>query len=125
VKGTTDKDIKPAWAHPVKLYQGCQTNSMRVPSATRKDDLGWRCLVLSQIFISFAPLASLCWKDMCIYKRVDCVEIAYELPLLQNNIASETFLHKSGAMQSVDRGPGLTMTGRVRNIERNVLQSSF
>ena len=32
----------------------------------------------------------------------DCVESVYELPLLPNNSASETFLHKSGAVRSVD-----------------------
>jgi len=32
----------------------------------------------------------------------DCVEIVYELPLLPNNTASETFLHHSGAVRSVD-----------------------
>jgi len=31
-----------------------------------------------------------------------CSEIVYELPLLRNNTASETFLHKSGAVQNVD-----------------------
>jgi len=28
----------------------------------------------------------------------DCAETAYELPLLPNNTASGTFLHKSGAI---------------------------
>jgi len=32
----------------------------------------------------------------------DSVEIVYALPLLQNNTASETFLHKSGTVRSVD-----------------------
>jgi hypothetical protein len=31
----------------------------------------------------------------------DCIEILYELPLLPNNTANETFLHKSGAVRSV------------------------
>ena len=32
----------------------------------------------------------------------DCVQTVHELPLLPNDIASETFLHKSEAIQSVD-----------------------
>ena len=39
---------------------------------------------------------------MCIYVQSDCVETVYELPLLPNNTASEMFLHKSGAVRSVD-----------------------
>jgi hypothetical protein len=43
---------------------------------------------------------------MCIYVQYilisDWSEIVYELPLLPNHTASETFLHKSGAVQSVD-----------------------
>ena len=58
-------------------------------------------------------------KNMCIYTYIyiyiymhththththisDCLEILYELPLLPNNTASETLLHKSGAVRSVD-----------------------
>ena len=33
----------------------------------------------------------------------DCVQTVFELPLLPNNTASETFLHKSGAVRRVDR----------------------
>jgi hypothetical protein len=34
--------------------------------------------------------------NMCIYTHIaDCVENVYELLLLTNNTASETFLHKS------------------------------
>jgi len=32
----------------------------------------------------------------------DCVEVISELLLLPNNMAIETFLHKSGAMRSAD-----------------------
>jgi len=48
----------------------------------------------------------------------------YELPLLPNSIASETFLHKSsGAKCWLDIyhwGAGLTGTGRIRDIGQNV-----
>ena len=37
--------------------------------------------------------------DILVY---DGVEIVYELPLLQNNAASGTFLHKSGTVRRVD-----------------------
>ena len=36
---------------------------------------------------------------VCVYIHAfDSVEIVYELPLLPNNTATETFLHKSGAV---------------------------
>jgi hypothetical protein len=43
-------------------------------------------------------------KNMCVYSFhiSDRVESVYELPLLPNNTASETFLHKSGAVRRVD-----------------------
>ena len=42
------------------------------------------------------------WRT-CVHTHVsDCIETVYELPLLPNNTASETFLHKSGAVLSVD-----------------------
>jgi hypothetical protein len=52
--------------------------------------------------ISFARPASLyCDEHVHIYIS-ECLEILYELPLLPNNTAGETFLHKSGAVRSVD-----------------------
>jgi len=44
-------------------------------------------------------------KNKCIYVYAhisDCVEAVYELPLLPNDTASETFLHKLGAVRSGD-----------------------
>jgi len=36
-------------------------------------------------------------NSICVYIHMsDCVEIVHELPLLPNNAASETYLHKSG-----------------------------
>jgi hypothetical protein len=69
--------------------------------------------------------------QICAYKRIsDRVQTVYELPLPPNNTASETFLHKSGAVQSVDwifiiGVPAPPVTGRIRDIGQNVLQSSF
>jgi len=48
---------------------------------------------------------------VCMYVYIhipDCVQTVYELPLLPNNTASETFLHKSGEVRSVD---GIFITG--------------
>ena len=59
----------------------------------------------------------------------DCVEIVYELSFLINSTASETFVHTSGAVRSVDWilgwGAGLAVIGWIRDIGQNVLQSSF
>ena len=63
-------------------------------------------------------------KNMCIFTHF-CVGIVYKLPLLPNNTANETLLHKSGAVRSVDGhhwGAGLAVTERICNIV-NVLYS--
>jgi hypothetical protein len=39
---------------------------------------------------------------VCVYTN-DCVQTVFELPLLPNSTATETFLHKLGGMRSVDR----------------------
>jgi hypothetical protein len=68
---------------------------------------------------------------VCRYTHIfDCVEIVYELLLLLNNTASETFLHKSGALRSVDwifitGEVGLAVTGRIRSIGQYTLHTSF
>ena len=42
-------------------------------------------------------------KNVCVYiHSPDCTETVYELPLLSNNTACETFLDKSGGARSVD-----------------------
>ena len=64
--------------------------------------LGTRHSLLCQfIFTSFARPASMCCEEYVCTHISDCVEIAYELPLLPNNTASETLLHKSGAVRTV------------------------
>jgi len=65
-------------------------------------------------------------KNIYIYTYLT----VYELPLLANNSASGTFMHKSGAVRSVDwifiiGGAGLAVTVRVRDIGQNVLQYSL
>jgi hypothetical protein len=53
----------------------------------------------------------------------------YDLPLLPKNTGSETFLHRPGAVQSVDCiyhwGASLAVTGPIRDFGQNVLQISF
>ena len=65
----------------------------------------------SILFISFARTAPLYVKNVCVCVCVcvcvrahifDYVHTVYELPLLPNVTASETFLHKLGAVRSVD-----------------------
>jgi hypothetical protein len=42
-------------------------------------------------------------RPLCVFICIsDCIEIVYELLLLPNNTASETFLQKSEAVQRVD-----------------------
>jgi len=60
--------------------------------------------ILSHFFISFAQPASLyCEEYVHIGLHIsDCAQSVHESPLLRNNTASETFLHKSGAVRSDD-----------------------
>jgi hypothetical protein len=66
--------------------------------------LGTRHSVLPQfIFISFARPAPLYCEDYVpIYTHLTVWQTVYELQLPPNNTACETFLHKSGAVRSVD-----------------------
>jgi hypothetical protein len=81
------------------------------------------------IFISFAqPASRYCEDYMYTHTHTsDFVGIAYEVQLLPNNTARGTFLHKSGAVRNVDWifliGAGMAVTGRIRDIGQNVLQS--
>jgi hypothetical protein len=65
-------------------------------------------------------------KSMCIYTVYTYLTV-YELSLLANNTASETFIYKLVAVRSVDwlfivGGAGLAATGRIRDTGQNVLQ---
>ena len=64
----------------------------------------WRAefTTLPHIFISLARPASLYCEEYVYIHISDCVEIVYELPLLPNKTASETCLHQSGRVRSVD-----------------------
>jgi hypothetical protein len=75
----------------------------RVPKMARgKISLahGIHCCPIFLFFGSFSPSILLI---ICVHIHIsDCVETVYELPLLPNNTAGETFLHKLGAVLSVD-----------------------
>ena len=58
--------------------------------------------VVPIFYISFVQPASL-YHARYVYIHIsDCVQMVYELPLLANKTASETLLHKLGAVRSVD-----------------------
>ena len=79
-----------------RVNQGWQICGTRAQNGTRHS------LLSHLYFISFTRLVSL-YCEECLYVHIsDWVEIVYELPLLQNNPASEAFLHNSGAVRSVD-----------------------
>jgi hypothetical protein len=93
----------------------------------RRDYLG----MLSQFsFYLFCPARVSILRRTCVYIHIsDCVEIVFEILLLPNNTASETFLHQSGAVQSVGWiyrwATGLAVTGQIGDIGQNVLQPCF
>ena len=94
------------------------------------------------LFCFFAQPASLYCEEyvcvcvyvyvcMCIYIYIyNCIESMHELPLLPNNMASETLCTKIGCVANCwldiyHWSAGLAVTGRIRDIVKNVLQSSF
>jgi hypothetical protein len=72
-------------------------------SLWHKESFPWHAAFIAvTFFYSFSrPMSLYCEKCVYIYIPV-CVEIVYELALLPNNTASETFLHNWGAVQRVD-----------------------
>ena len=93
-------------------------------------------------FIPFdRPVSLYCEKFVRVYTHThtytyirtyisDCIEIVCELLLLPNNTASESFLHTSGAVRSVDwlfmiGVHGLAVIGQLYSIGQNDLQFSF
>ena len=56
-----------------------------------------------RFFLLFYPTSFSILGRICAYAHISSyVETANNLPLLPNNTASETFLHKSGAVRSAD-----------------------
>jgi hypothetical protein len=50
----------------------------------------------------YATSLSTLWRIRVYMHIPDCVETLYGLPFVTNNTASETFIHKHGAVRSVD-----------------------
>ena len=78
---------------------------VRVPQMACGSSLGTRHSLLSQVFIPFAPPASL-YRAECVCVCVcidisDTVQTVYELPLLPNNTAVKT-VTPVGAVRSAD-----------------------
>ena len=116
------------------LDQAWRTSGSRAQNDKRNDFLGTRLSLLSQICISLPDqLLYIVNIYVCIYVYIyiyiyisDCLEIIYELPLLPNNIASDSlFTHiRSCAKCWLDIyhwGASLAVTGRIRDIGQNVL----
>ena len=80
------------------LDQGEQTYSMHAQNGTWKDSLACGIHCCPNFFFYF-----FCTTSISVFWRIsDCVETVYELLLLSNDTASETFLHKSRVVQSED-----------------------
>ena len=79
------------------IFQGSQTYGMHAQN-------GKRHLLLSHKFYIFRPTnVSILWT-ICVRLHIcDFVDSVYELPVLPSKTATEIFLHKSGAVWSVDR----------------------
>jgi len=84
------------------LIQSCQTYGTHAQKGTRKGFLGTQHSLLSHFLYFFAQLAPLYCEEYVYVHISDCLDIVYEVPLVKNNTASETFLHKSGAVRSGD-----------------------
>ena len=68
---------------------------------------GIRCYPILSYFF-FQPVGSrytdYATRPVYVHTHIsDCVQTVYELSLLANNTANETFLHKSGALRIVER----------------------
>ena len=85
-------------------YWGCRANGTRAQNGTLKISLARGIHCCPKCFFLLPNQHPYIVKNMCSYTRIlsDCIETVYELPLLPNNTASETFLHKSGAVRSVE-----------------------
>jgi hypothetical protein len=85
------------------ISQDSQTYDMHAQNDARRTYLGTRHSLLSHNFYIFCPTrVSILWA-MCVCIHIcDCVQVVCELPVLPGKTASAIFLHKSGAVRSVD-----------------------
>ena len=98
---------------------------------TRKHFLGKQHLLQPQ-FILFVFFSLSLSTSASVLRRAhitDCLGIVRDLLLLPKNTGNETFLHRSGALQSVGYiyhwSASLAVTGPIHDIGQNVLQFSF
>jgi hypothetical protein len=113
------------------LRQGWRPYGRRAQSGKLKDFLGTLRSLLSKYFYYFCPFrVSILWRT-CVYTHISgCVEIVYELPLLPNNTASETFFTQIGSgancgLDVYDWGAILSTTGWIGDIGQQFLQAFF
>jgi hypothetical protein len=107
------------------LYRG-----YRIPHSER---FPWQAAFTAALFFLFIYCVCLaflyCVEYVHIYTHIWLRRDGIWITATTKQYCRETFLHKSGAVQSVDWichwGAGLAVTGRVRDIGQNVLQSSF
>jgi hypothetical protein len=113
---------------------GCRTGMLNLKHTCPK----WQVeRFIWHMAFTAAPLFLFLLPDQCLYivknmckqyiHKSDHVETVYELLLLPNNTASETFLQKSGAMQvltwDLPMGHWPVVTGQIHNTGQHVLQS--
>ena len=78
-------------------------HSVVEPTARENISLSCGTHCCPNIFYFLCPTTVAILCTMCVHIHIsDCVETVYELPLLPNSTAGETFLHKSGAVRRVD-----------------------
>jgi hypothetical protein len=106
-----------------KLWQVC-------PRWHVENLLGTRHSPLSQHPLFLCPTCVTTLLTLCVHTHSsDCVQTVYELQLLPNNTAVKHFYtNQSGAKCWLDIyrwGAGLAVTGPMRDIGQNVLQSAL
>jgi hypothetical protein len=87
------------------IGQGWRTYGTCAQNGTRKDSLVTRHLLLSRLLVLLPDKRLYIETCMRIHTHIhipDCVDTVYELPVLPNNTAGETFLHKPVGVRSVD-----------------------
>jgi hypothetical protein len=114
------------------LDEGWRNYGTRAKIGTRKDFLGNGFSFLSPVYLYFlCPTSvSMLWRTCVSVHISDCVQTAYELPLLPNNPAAKHFYtnpERSAKcwLDIYHWGAGLPVTGWTRDIGQKVLLSSF
>jgi hypothetical protein len=109
----------------VCLVQGWRSCGMRAQNGTPKVFLYTRQALLSHVLVLLLDQpVYIVNNTACIQTHIsDCVEVVNEIPLLANNMACETFLHKHrecGCWLDIYYwGASLAVTGGIRAIGQN------